>query len=152
MSTCVDRATRHSADGRWPADNTAHLRDVGVHQLRAATAASTAVPVAAADSAPLLDARELTILSSWAEALAEAGTADEVDAVLTDASTGATWRANVGLEPPSATLGAALAALADVAQPANDGALTGDPLGRLVRRVVRSAREARPQGADPAPH
>ena len=36
LSVGVDRASRHSADGRWPTDDTTHLRDVGVHQVRAA--------------------------------------------------------------------------------------------------------------------
>ena len=44
---------------------------------------------------------DLSVLSSWAEALAEAGSADEVDAVLADAAAGATWRAAFGLEQPS---------------------------------------------------
>ena len=76
----ADRATRHSADGRWPVDDTAHLRDVGVHQVRATVAGLTA-PATAAASEPSdppggtgLDERDLTVLASWAEALAEAGT------------------------------------------------------------------------------
>ena len=40
LSACVDRAPRHSADGRWPTDDTTHLRDVGLHQVRAARAGS----------------------------------------------------------------------------------------------------------------
>ena len=103
LSACVDRATRHSADGRWPADNTTHLRDVGVHQVRAASEATG--PATAPASEPSdppggtdLDERELTVLASWAEALVEAGTA-EVDAVVADAAGTATWRADFGLEP-----------------------------------------------------
>ena len=41
LSTSVAPAARHSADGRWPADDTTQLRDVGVHQLRAAGGAVT---------------------------------------------------------------------------------------------------------------
>jgi hypothetical protein len=154
LSACVDRATRYSADGRWPVNNTAHLRDVGVHQVQAAggEAAAPAASASAKPRLPDLDERELSVLASWADALAEAGTADEAHAVLADASAGATWRETFGLEQPSAALGAALEALARVAQPGDDRAATDDHLVRLARRVLRSALEARDQGADPAPH
>ncbi len=35
LSMSVDRATRHTADSRWPADDTTQLRDAGVRQIRA---------------------------------------------------------------------------------------------------------------------
>jgi hypothetical protein len=148
----VERATRHSADGRWPADDTTHLRDVAVHQVRAAASTPSAVvPTAESVSgADGLDERELTVLSSWAEVLADAAPTEEVDAVLADASAGATWRADLGLEQPSAALGSALAMLSS---PASAQVAEGadEALGRLVRRVMRSAVEARDRGGATAP-
>lgn len=146
LSTCVDRASRQSADGRWPTDDTAHLRDVGVHQLRVPAVATAAAPIVAAPAPtdePGLDERELTIVSSWAEVLAEAATDEEALMVVRDAAPGSTWRATFDLEEPSVGLGAALTALAHVAGPGGATASDGDPIVGLVRRLLRSAGEAR---------
>ncbi len=156
LSVCVDRAARHSADGRWPTDDTTHLRDVGVHQVRAAATATAPAPAGpapppATNGGSGLDERELTVLSSWAEALAEAEEAGEVEAVLEDAAAEAGWRETVGVEQPSTRLASALGALAGVARVEGDPASTEDPLVGLVHRVIRSAREARDRGAGSTP-
>ena len=89
------------------------------------------------------------MLASWAEALAEAGTEAEAEAVVADAAAGATWREELGLGQPAGGLGKALDALVrlrsttDEQAPARD-----DPYARLARRLLRSAVEARQRGRD----
>ena len=91
---------------------------------------------------------DLTVLSSWAEALAEAGSADEVDAVLADAAAGATWRAPFGLERPSDALGSALEALARLtAIRRRTQRRPTTRSGGWSAAVMRSASEARDRGA-----
>ena len=38
LTICGARATRRSADGRWPVDSGTHYFDVAVHQIRASDA------------------------------------------------------------------------------------------------------------------
>ena len=118
----MERAPRHSADGRWPADNTTHLRDVGVHQVRAAGAVAPRRrrrrPPPRRRRHADLDEGDLTVLSSWAEALAEAGTPTKSTPCWPTHVAGATWRERLGLEAPSAALGSALDVLASLAGPA----------------------------------
>jgi hypothetical protein len=145
LSTSVARAARHSADGRWPADDTTQLRDVGVHQVRAAAApAGTAetAPAAAADATPDLDECDLSVLAAWAQALAEADDAERV-AVLADMSSGAAWRHRVGLDAPGDTLTAGLDALVRVVGLPAAGRPDADPLVRLARQLVDAASDAR---------
>ncbi|HSR86256.1 MAG TPA: hypothetical protein VLM11_18915 [Streptosporangiaceae bacterium] len=111
LSVCMDRATRRSADGRWPVDNGTSCYDVAVQQLHAASAGSGFHPQAVAESvSPLLTVEELTILTAWAEGVAEtlchapAATAW----LLAEALPGASWRDVFGLAPPSARLGQAI--------------------------------------------
>ncbi len=146
LTAAVDLATRHSADGRWPTDDTTHLRVVGVHQVRAENAPTAATPAMAPapGRAIGLDEGELTVLSSWADALAEAravDASDQVDAVLADAAAGAAWRAAFGLEQPSTSLATALQELAGATVPAEEAAGAEDSIAHLVRRVMRSAAE-----------
>ncbi|HSS10277.1 MAG TPA: ABC transporter substrate-binding protein, partial [Acidimicrobiales bacterium] len=81
----LDRTIRRSADGRWPVDNTADLHIAGIKQTRATAGHSvmsfpapgrkTAHRMAAPVSSPIestLHNSELTVLTSWAEAIAEA--------------------------------------------------------------------------------
>jgi hypothetical protein len=142
LSTSVARAARHSADGRWPADDTTQLRDVGVFQLRASSRPSSVAPAPAveADARPELDERDLGVLTAWAQALAEADDAERA-AVVTDMSSGATWRHRLGLETPGDRLTSALAVLADVAGAAG-GRQDADPLVRLARCLLGAASDA----------
>jgi hypothetical protein len=152
LSTSVARAARHCADGRWPADDTTQLRDVGVHQLRAATASAgpaDATPAGEADATPELDECDLSVLAAWAQALAEADDAERA-AVAADMSPGATWRHRLGLDAPGDALTAGLDALADVAGQAAGGRPDSDPLVRLARRVLGAASDATGRGGPTA--
>jgi hypothetical protein len=150
LSTSVDHTTRHSADGRWPADNASHLRGVGVHQVRTsdrqATRPSPPAPPLVSD-AHQLDECDLTVLASWAAAVAEAGSGEDLDDVLADGSPAAPWRARLGLARPSAALGAALGALEVAARQAGDDAPVDSP-ARLARHLLRAAIESRDRGVD----
>jgi hypothetical protein len=73
----VGRTTRHSADGRRPVANTANISAQSVRQIRALDRGDhtgVAMPEAPADYEPVvaLEPVELTILTGWAEAVAEA--------------------------------------------------------------------------------
>ena len=111
LTVCADRATRRSADSRWPVDNGTRAFDVAVHQVRASDNASEhAPPPPEAEDEHLLAVDELSVLTAWAEAVAEAlAHAPEcVSAVLTEASPDAGWRSALGLEAPSCGLAEAI--------------------------------------------
>jgi hypothetical protein len=111
LTTRMDRTTRRSADGRWPVDNGTHAFDVAVHQLRATSAGSSSpIPRPATKAQPLLETDELTILTAWAEAVAEvlAYAPERADALLAEARTGARWRTTLGLPDPSPRLSEAI--------------------------------------------
>jgi hypothetical protein len=174
LSVGMSRATRRSADGRWPVENGTRCYDVAVHQLRAASAGSAFRPSRTAESAPpLLELEELTVLTAWAEAVGEilayapAGAAD----VLAQARSGAAWRAGFGLAEPSDQLGKAIDLMSQevLANPGLDGVPSFDallsaanedrpeepPLEGLVRQVLRAVLEERrtrqlPNGASSA--
>jgi hypothetical protein len=72
LTASGSRATRRTADGRRPVDTGTHYFGAAVHQIRASDAGSK--PSAAEDRAPLpqaLDVDDLTVLTGWAEAMAE---------------------------------------------------------------------------------
>jgi hypothetical protein len=72
LIVCGDRATRRSADGRCPVENVTEYFDVAVHQVRAGAAALASSNSQSETPAPrVLEADELTILTGWAQALAE---------------------------------------------------------------------------------
>src|SRR5215469_993424 len=114
---------------------------------------------AAATGPRVLETDELTVLTGWAEAAAEAlaYAPERGAALLADACPGASWRAALGIPRPSARLTKAIEclarALAAVPSPAYavgfDAVLTatrneppGEPdLDGLARRVLRSALE-----------
>jgi hypothetical protein len=124
LTVCMDRATRRSADGRWPVENGTHAFDVAIQQVKAAKAGGALAPPNSGVSTPhILDSEELTILTVWSEAIAEAFAYDpkRAEAVLRDACPGATWRAAIGLSDPEPRLGAAI-----------------ESMGRLVRAVTQS--------------
>jgi hypothetical protein len=123
LTVCMDRATRRSSDGRWPVENGTHAFDVAIQQVKAATAGSGPPPPRFGESIRhILESEELTILTAWAEAVAEASAYDStrVGAVLSDACTGATWRAAFGLPEPTPRLGEAI-----------------DSMGRLIRSAAQ---------------
>jgi hypothetical protein len=152
LTACMDRATRRSADGRWPVVNGTSAFDVAVHQLRASSTGSE-FPISAsrASDPPVLEGEDLTILTAWAEAVAEvlAYTPERVAALLAEARTSAPWRAPLGLPEPSPRLSEAIDSLGQTVQaltptgepPTLDALLAAtavDPPGELeVDRVAR---------------
>ena len=73
LTLCGDTAIRRSADGRWPVDAGTRYFDAAVHQIRAEETGSGAVKTLGRSTAPrVLEADDVTILTGWAEGLAEA--------------------------------------------------------------------------------
>jgi hypothetical protein len=140
----VGRTTRHSADGRPPVANTANVSAEGVRQIRALDRGdhtSAATPEAPVDNEPAvsLEAVELTILTCWAEAVAEALAAspDQLNTILDDARAGAPWRREFGVAEPSADLASAFEDLARTV-------VSGTP----TVEAVLAAMDERPRGGD----
>jgi hypothetical protein len=162
LTVCMDRATRRSADGRWPANNGTECFDVALHQITPAAVASPSSHTPSR-TAPLrvLGSEELTVLTGWAEAIAEALAHDpaRAAAVLADARADAPWRTEFTLAPPAGRLREAVDALhrfvlADAtadAPPAYDAVLVAacrevqnePPLDAIVRRALLSMLEER---------
>lgn len=157
MTICGDRSSRRTADSRKPIDNAVHYFDVAVHQIRAASAGSDPRPTRGAESPPAVEVEELTVLTGWAQAVAEviAYAPEQVADLLADARPDAPWRAELALAPPSAHVSDALEIMARMVgqhpSPTIDDliAATGEigsgetPLASLVRRVLRSTLEQR---------
>jgi hypothetical protein len=164
LSANADRATRHSYDGRRPVKNGSKLFNVSIYQVRASTASPRApAPEFRADPPPrhVLDADELTILTCWAEAAADALALapERIPEVIADARPGAPWRAALRLPEPSPPLSDAIdsmlsavrAAIAAGGQPPSDAVLAtirdsqpGEPgTGTMARLVLRAALEQR---------
>jgi len=173
VSVSTDRAIRRTTDGRLPVENGNEIFDMSVYQVHAAStgsAPSTAPPPSPGE--PALGVEELTILTSWAEAVAESlhSTAGEADAALADAAADAPWRAALGLPEPSDGLSRAIASLIRLVRTATADDRPADALllalrdrehderglDSLVLGVLRSAleqrvtREARDRGRFPA--
>ena len=110
------------------------------------------MPEASVDHEPALslEAAELTILTCWAEAVAEALAAspDQLSTILDDARAGAAWRRQLGVAEPSAGLASALEDLARMVvsgTPDVQAVLAamherprGGTYGHLVRAILRS--------------
>jgi hypothetical protein len=134
LTVCIDRATRYSADRRWPIDNSTSAYGVAVHQVRASSSGSgpPPPPPSTASTAPVLELDELTILTAWAEGVSEAVACapERIDRLLVAASSGATWRAELGLPEPSPRLADAIESLGRVARaaPSPPGASSFDAL------------------------
>src|SRR5262245_8202047 len=142
LTVCMDRATRRSADGRRPVDNGTRTFGVAVHQVRASGTGSKAGPPRAEPAAEhLLQVEELTVLTAWAEAAAEAlaHAPERVATVLAEARPGAEWRPTLGLPEPSDTLGEAIDCLGralDAGSPLRAEPPGETELESLVRRVL----------------
>jgi hypothetical protein len=175
LTVCMDRATRRSADGRWPVDNGTVCFDVATHQIRAAAADAppSSRPRSRTPLPRVLESDEVTVLTGWAEAVAEVLTysPERTADVLAEASSDAQWRAEMMLERPTARLGEAIESLrrfvvasatAD-GPPAYDALLAAagrnhpdeQPLDGMVRRVLLlmlEERQTRRPGQGDAPH
>jgi hypothetical protein len=160
----IGRTTSHSLDGRRPVANVADVRAERVRQIRAFDRGdhpAVAMPEDPVEDEPVvpLEAVELTILTCWAEAVAEALAAspDELNTILDDARAGAPWRRQLGVAQPSADLASALEDLAGMvgsATPTAEAVLAamderpcGGDYGQLVRAVLRSKLGRRGPGA-----
>src|SRR5262249_40429085 len=101
LLTCsAGRTTRRCMDGRRTVENSTEYFDVGVHQVRASSTGSGSSPSRSGTPIPpALEVLEITVLTSWAEAVAEtlAFGPERVEAALADASAGAPWRAALGV-------------------------------------------------------
>jgi hypothetical protein len=161
LTLCMDRATRRSADGRWPVDNGTSCFDVAVQQVHASSAGS-GLPQShsTTPTAHTLGTEDLTILTAWAEGVSEvaAYAPERIDALLTEARAGA-WRAELDLPEPSTRLADAMESLGRVVRA--PAAPTGAPvfdemlsavsadrpgegtLDGLVRRVLLAMLEER---------
>jgi hypothetical protein len=160
LTVCGDRVARGSADGRCPADNAIDWFDVAVHQVRASTAGleHPAHPLGTQTSR-VLETEDLTVLTGWAQAVAEglAYAPEHAPALLAEAKAGAAWRLTLGLAEPSAQLCKSIDCIDRIVRtatspgspPTFDAALAAlgeDPPGeerldRLARRVLRSTLE-----------
>ena len=166
LSATAARAVKRSYDGRRPLDNACQFFSVSIHQIRASITGSVGSdsrahwPSRAAHSGAALEADELTILTSWAEAVADAlvFAPERMEAVQAAAEAGASWRARLRIPEPSPALRHAISSMADAARSAatsrdqpQDALLhaTGDSqadesaLDMLVRAVLRSALDQR---------
>jgi len=114
LTVCGDRTTRRSADGRRPIDNVTEHFDVAVHQVRAKTVNEPKNFQPNIQAPRLLEVDELTILTGWAQALAEALAYEPecVVSLLGDAEAGAAWRNSFQLSGPSPALSEALGIMA----------------------------------------
>jgi hypothetical protein len=139
----VGQTTRRSADGRHPVANTANVSAEGVRQIRALDRKDHAgsAMLAPVENEPVasLEAAELTIVTCWAEAVAEALAAspDQLDTILDDARAGASWRQQLGVAEPSASLASALQDLVHMVT-------SGTP----TVEAVLAAMDERPRGGD----
>jgi hypothetical protein len=156
LTISMDRATRRSADGRWPVDNGTHAFDVAVQQLRVAGASHERPVTRGGESTDrALEVEDLTVLTAWAEAVAEvlAYAPERIESLLAEALPGAPWRATLGLDEPSARLGEAIGFMREavLARPSADALLASAGEDRpdepalevLVRAVLRSMLEQR---------
>jgi hypothetical protein len=158
LTVCGDCTTRTSRDGRHPVDNMTEYFDVAVYQVRASNAAS---PSSSAESKTavqrVMEVDDLTVLTGWAQALAEAlaYAADCIEPLLADARGRTPWRAKLGIPEPSRQLHNALQFLERAVILAAENPPTlevvyisccesrpaTNELDTFVRRVLRSAIE-----------
>jgi hypothetical protein len=114
----VSHATRRSTDGRCPVDNVTEYFDVAVHQVRASSVGFQSLSSQSETPAPpALELDELTILTGWAQALAEAVAyaPDRVEDLLADALA-VPWRAALRIAQPSQRLSEAICFIGQAAR------------------------------------
>jgi hypothetical protein len=161
LTICGDRALRRTADSRRPIDNSVHYFDVAVHQIHAASAPSESQSPTDRPIPPALDVEELSVLTGWAQAVAEtlAYAPERVLDLVADARLGGHWRDALKLDEPSAQLIEALNIIDRIVQTSatQSGANTLDALidatsedragetnlATVVRGVLRSTLEQR---------
>jgi hypothetical protein len=161
LTICGDRALRRTADSRQPIDNSVHYFDVAVHQIHAAGGSSEPPLPTDRPHPPALDVEELSVLTGWAQAIAEtlAYAPERVLDLVADARSGGRWRDALRLAEPSAQFAEAIDIIDHIvrtrAAPSDSNTLDaliaatsedrpGEAnLARLVRGVLRSTLEQR---------
>jgi len=128
LSATAGPAVRRSFDGRRPGHDGSEFYGVRAQQIRASSTGTLPPhPPVGPPPRPALTADELTILTSWAEALAEAlaFAPARIEALAADAQPGASWRDELRVGQPS------------------------PPLHRAINRMAQTARTAAAAGGDP---
>jgi hypothetical protein len=162
LTVCGGRATRRSADGRWPVDNASEYFDVATFQIRVRGDEGGSSDSYSETRAPrVLETDEVTILTGWAEGVAEvlANAPERMEPLMADAKAGAPWRAALRVADLSPRLSEAIDLLGRVVQEVAPSGTTfdsligscqehrplpGEPgLESLVRRVLRSTLDQR---------
>ena len=170
LTVCGDRGARRTTDGRWPIQNATRYFEVAIHQIRATPSSSRAPKVLPnADIPQSLSVEEITVVTSFAQAMAEALTYSPgcVETLLADSRRDAEWRKEFGIAEPSRQLGAALElvdqTIRAASPPGNPPTFTAvlaavreepqseSTLQRVVRRVLRSTLEQRQLRQPPDP-
>jgi hypothetical protein len=165
LSATVGRAIRRSFDGRRLGHDRSELSSLSVRQIRASSKPTQPPRSSVGPPQQLgLTAAELTILTSWAEAIAEAlaFAPASIDALAADALSGASWREELRVCEPSPLLRhcingvariARTAVVADGTTPFDTALLAADEsqpgesaLDGLARAVLRSALRQRQAG------
>ena len=142
LTVSMDRATRYTADRRWPVDNGTFSYLVAVHQIQAPGAGSgTQRAPSSATALPVLEAEELTILTAWAEGVSEvaAYAPERFNVLLTEARACASWRAELGLPEPSPRLADAIESLGRLTE-----VVAAPPGTSLFDALLTAAGEDRP--------
>ena len=107
LTASVALTVRRSGDGREPVANCLQLFEPSIFHVRATRSSSfPQTPTSSAPAEPRLEPEELTILRSWAEAIAEvlASAPEQLDTTIADTQDGSDWRARLALEEWSAPL------------------------------------------------
>jgi hypothetical protein len=122
LTVCMDRATRYTADRRWPIDNSTSGYGVAINQVTASSTGSRPPQLSPSTTptAPVLELDELTILTAWAEGVSEAVACapERIDELLAAAGPGACWRAELCLPEPSPLLADAIESLGRITRAA----------------------------------
>ena len=126
LTVCGSRTCSRTADGRRPVENLTNYFGVAVSQVRASSGSSgLSRSPPSMPASRMLECDELTVLTGWAEAVAEALACapERVDGVLAYAHEGGSWRADLGIAEPSPQLSKAI-----------------DVIGRAVRSATSKGR------------
>jgi hypothetical protein len=160
ITMCAGRVARGTVDGRKPVDNAIEWFDVAVHQVRAPASPTPETVVRQKTAGErVMEVNDLTVLTGWAQSLAEALThaPERVSALLADARAENGWRGALAIAEPTGRLREAFEIMTQIVQTAapSDGrsaletVLAASEAGQhgeagldqLVRRVMRATLE-----------
>jgi hypothetical protein len=146
LTTCGERTTRRTADGRWPVNNAMNWFDVATSQIRAVTPDAGSRPSVSATTVPSpLDVADVTVLTAVAQSVAEvlANAPERLEDVLATGRAGAGWRREFGIPEPTTALIDAIEIIARLVR----GAAADGPLSPLDAAVAAARNdELRPDG------